>query len=304
MLDLENFKRKYRRFRYLHFPKLKLVLSFGKILISGVITICTLVTAIQSFDISKKALEVSEESLIISKQATEISDLALKTSSLNTEPIFEVNVDEKTDKLSIKHETHEMYRIQYVSFGKVRTMAIMKLGSSDISGIEIEEKYGEKPLIEGRSENVGGCTEEEAEKLNKQLDISLDEDYMNEKKLQIDQMEKKINKECEKNKNIHYWEVSPDFNYYFIEIVYSDAHGNLNSVYYVYKKEYMTNWKTYKITREEYKRYTKDVLSDYNGRKKDDEKIIDKIFRDENFKKLEDSKYDEYWEWFNMRQFE
>lgn len=308
-MDLDDFKRKYRRFRYLHTSKFKWILSSVKILISGIVTICTLLTTVlslyvakQSFDISQKSLEVSEKSLKISKQATEISHMALRTSSLNTEPIFEVNVDYKTDKLSIKHETHEMYKIKYISFGKVRTIAIMKQDSSAISGIEVEEKYGEMPLIEGRSENVGGYSEEEARKYNKEIEISLDIDYMNEKTTLIDRLEKKIKKEC--NKNIHYWGVSPDFNYYYVEVVYSDAHGNLDSVYYVYKKEYMTKWKTYKITREKYKRYIKNVMSEYYGKEKENEKIIKKIFSDKNFKKFEDSKYDEYWDWFNLRQFE
>lgn len=315
MMDL---KRKYIIFRYKH-PKMKLVVSFGKALkeivrmLSIVVSILTLYISVRTYSITQESLEmsqqssevseqslgVSQESLTTSKRALEISELALKTSSLNTEPIFEVKVDYKTDKLSIKHETYEIFKMKYVRFGKVRTIAVMN-HDSDISGIELQEKYGEKPLTEGRSKNVGGCTEEEAREYNKELEISLDLDHMNEETLLIDKLEEKIKKECEKNENIRYWEVSPDFNYYYVEIVYTDAQGNLGSVYYVYKKEYMTDWGTYKITREEYKRYIKDV-SEYN---EEDGDIINKIFNYRNFKRFEDSKYDEFWEWFNLRQFE
>lgn len=273
-------------------------------LLTLAMTVISIFIARKSLNVSKKSLDVSEKSLDISKQATDISDIALKTSSLNTEPIFDISIDRNKDKLLISHETYEMYKIKYVTFAKVRTMAVMNRESEDISNLEIGEKYGEMPLTKGRSTNVGGCSEEEAEKYNKSLEVSLDIDWMNEEIPKIDKLEKKVKKECKNRKDIHYWGVSPDFNYYYFEIVYSDVHGNLNSAYYVYKKEYMTDWKTYKITREEYQRYTENILYEYNGTKREDKRIIKELFSDKNFKKFENSKYDQYWEWFNLRQFE
>lgn len=55
-----------------------------------------------------------------------------------------------------------------------------------------------------------------------------------EAKQTIDRLEEKVKNEC--NENIFYWEVSPVFNYYYVNIIYSDAQGNLKNIYYVYKK--------------------------------------------------------------------
>lgn len=267
------------------------------------VTLLTLAMTGISIYFAIKSFYISEKSLKISKQASEISDIALKTSSLNTEPIFDISIDRKKDKLLIKHETHKMYKMKYVTFAKVRTIAIMKNGSEDISSIEIQEKYGEMPLTKGRSKNVGGCSEEEAKKYNKKLEVSLDIDWMNEQKSQIDKLEKQAKLESKNRKGIHYWGVSPYFNYYYFQIVYSDMHGNLNSVYYVYKKEYMTDWKFYKITREQYQRYIEKIVyySDTNIKTK---KIIKKLFSDSNFEMFVVSKYNYFWEWFNLNQFE
>lgn len=267
-----------------------------------VMTVISILIAWKSLDISEKSLNISSKSLDVSKQATDISNIALRISSTDTEPLFYLKIDKNNNKLSIQHETHEIYRIKYVKFGKVKTIAIMKSPSEEISGVEILQKYGEMPLIKGRSENVGGCSEEEAIKYNKQLEFSLDDFYFDNTRV-INQMTKKVKKDCKNNKNIHYWGVSRDFAYYFIEVIYSDAQGNLDSAFYIYKKEYMTDWNMYKISKEDYFNYTKNIIS-YNGTKKEEKKIIDELFSDISFKKFEESKYDQMWEWINLRQFE
>lgn len=273
---------------------------------SIIVTILTLVMTVISIYIAKKALGISEKSLDVSKHATEISDIALKISSLNTQPIFNINVDRKNDKLTIKHDTHEIYKIKYVSFMKVRTIAVITDDSNYINGLEVLEDNIEMPLMQGRSKNVGGFSEEECKEYNKKLEVSLStkENYKIKEIEGLDRLEEKIKKECKNHKNIHYWGVSPDFNYYNIKVIYSDAQGNIDYAYYIYKKEYMTDWNLYKISEKENESYTENILYKYNETNKEDKKIIKGLFSNKNFKSFEDSKYDQMWEWVNMRQFQ
>ena len=90
------------------------------------VTLCTVITAIAS--------------VIIAKQALDVSEIALKSTSSVIEPILKIEVDWNNDKIKVKHETSDIFQIKYVTFGLVRTIAVMSSDMSMISSIEIQEE--------------------------------------------------------------------------------------------------------------------------------------------------------------------
>ena len=69
--------------------------------------------------------------------------------------------------------------------------------------------------------------------------------------------------------------------------------------YYIYKYEYSTSWRLYKLNEEQFERYTESIIYEY-----DEEEIIKKIFSQENLKEFKKTKYCSFDEWNNWEQFD
>ena len=262
--------------------------------LSQFIAICTLVVTIMS--------------IYIATQSMEISRIALKSTSLNTEPILDIDIDWDNDKISVKHETYDMFKIRRVLYGKVRTIAIMTDDYSQISSVELQEEDNAIYLERGYNVEMS-CSEEEVEEYNKKFELSLGGNWSPESTDRLNKLEEKVQKKCEEE-NFNFWGVSPHFHYRYIEIVYSDVYGNTNSQYYIYKDEYRASWRKYKLSKEEYDKYTQNILYNYtydgdHGRiEVENKKIMKKLFSDKNFEVFEETKYVNYAEWFADSQFE
>lgn len=265
----------------------------GEIL-SQFVAICTLAVTIISF--------------CTATQSVETSKIALKSTSLNTEPILDIDIDWANDKISVKHETYDMFKIRRVLYGKVRTIAIMTDDCSQISSVELHEEDNAIYLERGNNVEMS-CSEEEVEEYNKKFELSLGGNWSPESTDRLNKLEEKVQKRCEEE-NFIFWGVSPNFHYRYIEIVYSDVYGNTNSQYYIYKDEYRASWRKYKLSKEEYNKYTQNILYNYtytgdHGRPEvEDKEIMNILFSDKNFRVFEKTKYDNYAEWFANSQFE
>ena len=101
----------------------------------------------------------------------EISGTALKGNSLNSEPILDIDIDWDNDKISVKHETYDMFKIRRVLYGKVRTIAIMTDDYSKISSVELQEEDNAIYLEQGYNVEMS-CSEEEVEEYNKRFELS------------------------------------------------------------------------------------------------------------------------------------
>lgn len=213
--------------------------------LSEFIAICTLVVTIMSIYIATKSMEISRT--------------ALKSTSLNSEPILDIDWD--NDKISVKHETYDMFKIRRVLYGKVRTIAIMTDDCSQISSVELQEEDDAIYLEKGNNVQMS-CPEEDVEKYNKRFELSLGGHWSPESTGRLNKLEEKIQKKCEKE-DFNFWLVSPHFHYRYIEVVYSDVYGNTNSQYYIYKDEYRASWRKYKLSKEKYKKYTKNIQYNY-----------------------------------------
>lgn len=245
------------------------------------VTMCTIVTAIASVILAKKALDVS--------------GIALKTSSSATEPILNMDIEWDNDKITVVHETSDIFQIRYVTFGLVRTIAVMS-DDAVISSIEVQEKSTGLNLEHGHTTGTD-CSDEDAEKLNKKFKLQLDTGYSNANAEKLDLLEEKVRERCDASP-YSYWEVSPYYNYRYIIVDYIDVYGNRRSQYYIYKYEYTTSWRIYKLSEEEFEKYTESIMYRY-----DETELLDKLFSNSNFKSLENTKYCSYAEWDNSKQF-
>ena len=238
----------------------------------------------------------------------EISRTALKGTSLNSEPILDIDIDWDNDKISVKHETYDMFKIRRVLYGKVRTIAIMTDDYSKISSVELQEDDNAIYLEQGYNVEMS-CSEEEVEEYNKRFELSLGGHWSPESTDRLNKLEEKVQKKCEEE-GFNFWLVSPHFHYRYIEIVYSDVYGNTNSQYYIYKDEYRASWRKYKLSKEEYNKYTQNILYNYtydgdHGKPEvEDSKIIKRLFSNINFRMFEDTKYEDFADWFADSQFE
>lgn len=262
-------------------------------ILSQFIAICTLGVTIISIYIAIQSLNISKESLNISRIA------------LNS-PIIDINVDWENDRIFVKNETNELYKIKRVLYGKVRTIAIMTDDSNKISSVELHEEDNAIYLERGNNVEMS-CSEEELEEYNKKFELSLGEKWSPESTDRLNKLEEKLEKKCEEE-NFQYWVVSPNFHYCYIEIVYSDVFGNTDCQYYIYKKEYSASWRIYKLSKEEYKKYTKNILYnytyDFGEINVENNKIMKKLFSNENFRLFDKTKYRNFAEWFAYSQFE
>ena len=298
MISKENFKRKCRRLRYLHSKKIRTVLSVLKMSFSAIIAICTLFTTMISLYIAKQSLDISE-------QALKVSQIALKSTSSKTEPIMDIDVDWDNDIISVTHETSDMYQIHDVSYGMVRTIAIVD-DEVGISSVEVMEKSIGLNLEHGHTTGTD-CSDEDAKKYNKEFELDLSDTVCNNTK-GLDKLQRRVENRCNKSKQYNYWGVSPHFDYWYIEFVYSDIYGNIKSQHYIYKYEYSTSWRIYKLDQKQYNKYTKNIIYDYGKSygsiNSQNDEIIELLFSKKNFKKMENTKYHNFDEWFALSQFE
>lgn len=246
------------------------------------ITVCTVVTAIAS--------------VVLAKQALDISEIALESTSSSIEPILDIEVDWESDRIKVFHETADIFQIKYVTFAKVRTVAVMKNDVSKISSLEILEDSIMLNLEQGHTVGTD-CSKEEAERLNKSFELQLEDSSLGNISKDLDLLEKNIEDGCDKNKCI-YWGVSPHYNYRYIIVEYVDVYGNRRNQYYIYKNEYSSTWRFYKLSEEAFGRYTKDVIDFSN-----EQELYDKIFDETNYKIFDETKYSSFAEWNNMVQF-
>lgn len=246
---------------------------------SILVTLCTVVTALAS--------------VIIAKQALEVSEIALKSTSSTTEPIINIDVDWHNDKITVAHETSSVFQLKYITFGSVRTIAIMKNDTSMISSIEIQEGCTGMNLESGHTVGTD-CSEEDAQKYNKSFELQLE--YGDVRK-EIDALQDNVYKKCEEL-GCSYWGVSPHYDYRYIVIEYVDVYGNRRNQYYIYKDEYATSWRLYKLSEEEFERYTESIV-----RSIDEQELLGQIFTQSNFKNFEETKYRGFSDWYNSEQF-
>lgn len=201
----------------------------GEIL-SQFIAICTLAVTIISILIAMQSFDVSKQSLDIAKESLKISRISINN------PVFDIDVDWENDKLSVENKTYDLFKIRRVLYGKVRTMAIMTNDSSQISSVELHEEDNAIYLERGNNVEMS-CSEEEIDEYNKKFELSLGENWSHESTDRLNKLEKMVEKKC-KEENFELWGVSPNFNYRYIEIAYSDVYGNTGCQYYIYKNEY------------------------------------------------------------------
>lgn len=247
------------------------------------VTICTLVTAVAS--------------VVIAQQALEVSKIALKTSSSATEPILDIDVDWYNDEIEVKNETYDIFQIKDVSFGLVRTIAVIQNDGDKISSVEVEENSTGFNLEHGHTTGTD-CSDADAEKYNKKFKLSFDQDNSECLTSNLDLLEEKIEKDS-KSYSCNYWGVSPNYNYRYIIVEYEDVYGNRRRQYYIYKCEYATTWRMYKLSEKQFDNYTQSIIYNY-----DENKILEKLFSASNFKQFEHTKYASFSEWNNWEQFE
>lgn len=254
--------------------------KYIKPLFSALVTLCSVITAVAS--------------VIISKQALDISEISLKNSSKDAEPILDMDIDWSSDTIRVKNLSSDIYQINHVNFGLIRTIAIMD-SSYQINSVELEDKLASMNLEHGHTEGTD-CSDEDAEKYNKEFLLSLsDESKSNwgiivNNQDEIDEIENVIRGLCDSSDEYEYWEVSYNFDYRFIEVYYTDVYGNRNSQYYIYKYEYGRSWEKYKLSEDEYINYVSDVETQFSA------DSIKELLTDKNrFCDLEDTKYNNFY---------
>ena len=251
-----------------------------KRIISVFVTICSVVTAVAS--------------VIIAKQALDISEITLKSSSQNSEPILDMDIDWQTDTLHIKNLSSNIYKIYHVNFGLIKTIAIVD-ADLKINGVELEDMLTSMNLEHGHTTGTD-CSDEDAERYNKEFVLRLsdtsesDFGVIVDNRSETDKIEKSVRNLCELSEEYNYWNVSPNFDYRFIEIYYEDLYGNREAQYYIYKYEYSSSWKKYKLNEEEYIDYVSGVMTKFT------EESIVQVLSDKNrFYDMEDTKYNNFW---------
>lgn len=242
-------------------------------------SVCTILTSILSIYIALQSFNVS-------KQALKVSETALKSTTSDVEPILNINFDWENDIITIKHETHDIYKLRYVYFGRIKTHVVMTDDQTKISAVELHDGRTGQSLEAVNPESFS-CTEEEAKILNKEMQLNLNEDQPPENSKHIDELKKQIDYKIKKSKNIFYWGVSDCFDYRYIEIYYYDIYGNTRGMYYIYKFEYgFKTWQIHKLSEKQYKEYTNNIKYGWS-----DKKVLDRLFSEDNFQEFEKTKY-------------
>ena len=147
-----------------------------------------------------------------------------------------------------------------------------------------------------RTSLMGESPYEDAEKYNKEFLLSLSDESKSDWGIVVDNqneingIENSIRGLCDSSDEYEYWEVSPNFDYRFIEVYYTDVYGNRNSQYYIYKYEYGSSWEKYKLSEDEYINYIFDVKTRFSA------DTITEVLTDKNsFCDLKDTKYNNFY---------
>ena len=247
--------------------------------LSALATLCSVITAIVS--------------VVMAKQALDVSVIALKSSSQDAEPILDINIDWWNDTIDVKNLSSDIYQIYHVNFGLIRTIAICD-SDGGINSVELEDRLTSMNLEHGHTEGTD-CSDEDAKKYNKEFLLSLSNDSKSNWGIivnnqdTIDSIEQNVRNLCDSSEEYVYWGVSPHFDYRYIEIYYTDVYGNRNSQYYIYKYEYDSSWKIYKLSEEEYLEYISNVISGFS-----EESVMEILFDKNKFLDMEVTKYKNY----------
>jgi len=264
---------------------LALLLNF----IMCIIAIVTISISIYSFKISKEALKTADDSL-------KLSDLGYKSNSAYVEPILNIDIDWNNDTLQVHHETSDVYQIRNVNFGLIRTVAVSS--GNKILSVELEEITTRMNLEDGHTTGTT-CSKEDAARYNKDFTLSLKNQEVSNWGINFsnvdicNQIEDDVKKRCDNDLKYKYWGVSTNFNYRYIEIYYSDIYGNIKAQYYIYKYEYASSWRLYKLSEAEYLKYISNVIIPSKK-----QEIEDKLFSELYYNEFSDDKYENFYNWY------
>lgn len=228
-------------------------------------------------------------SLLLSYNAINVSEIALEITSKGTEPIIEMDIDYWNENLNIRNRSHKYYQISSVNYGKIRFIGIMDSygDNSKINYVYIPEKYTGIKLEHGHTTGTD-MSDKNIKKYNKSLKLSLNDAIQNESD-SVNAIENTIKDLCEE-KGYFYWDVSPNYTYYYIEVNFKDIYGHRDALYYIYKYEYGSTWQLYKIDKEEYIKYMSEV---YQNTDKDN--IISNLFDKDSFEIFDNTIFKDYY---------
>ena len=232
---------------------------------------------------------VAVASLLISYNAINVSEIALEITSKGTEPIIEMDIDYGNEILKIRNRSHKYYQISSVNYGKIRFIGIMDSygDNSKINYAYIPEKYTGMKLEHGHTVGTD-MSDNDIKTFNKKLNLSLSDTIQNESD-RVNAIENTIKDLCE-SKGYLYWEVSPNYTYYYIEINFKDIYGHRDSLYYMYKYEYGSTWQLYKVGKDEYIKYMNDVYQNTN-----EDYIISNLFDEDSFEVFDNTIFKDFY---------
>lgn len=230
---------------------------------------------------------VAITSLLIGFNALQVSEIALEISSQNTEPIIEMKIDYSNGIVNIKNKSHKYFQISNVNYGKVRFIGVMD-DRERISHVYIPEKWTGITLEHGHTVGTD-MSDGDIKRYNKNLTLKLDDAIALNEKSNAEDIESAVKERCLSSK-YSYWDVSPYYTFYYIEVSFKDAYENRNDSYYIYKYEYGSIWQLYKLSKEEYIKLIENVYQDINS-----ERIISDLFNEDNFELITNTEYINYY---------
>lgn len=255
------------------------------------------ISAAGTFFFSVLSLIIVAISLIISIQSYGISEIAIKQSSSATEPLLTFDIDCRNDTVNVKNETSSIFQIYHVNFGRIQTIAILETDNYDkFSIIALEDRVQSMNLEHGHTTGTD-TSDEDAKKFNKSFDLSLADVndsqwamWTNNTEF-IKRLEEKVIELCDRDNMYEYLDKSPSYDYRFIEIYYMDAYKNRSAQYYIYKYEYSSSWRLYKLSEQEYLKYVEDVMIINTNNEDEEKKLIDVLFNPNNLINVDGTKY-------------
>lgn len=246
------------------------------------------INAIPSFLLSVISFIIVVISLIISIQSYRISEIALKQSSSITEPLLSFDIDYWNDTVNVKNETADIFQIYHVNFGRVQAIAIKEINDQErYSILALEDRLQSMNLEHGHTTGTD-TSDEDAVKYNKSFDLSLADNNSSIWAMRtnntefIENLENRVIQICDTDDKYEYLDISPYYDFRFIEVYYMDAYKNRSSQYYVYVYEYAQSWRLYKLTEEEYIEYVEDVMV-IRRIEDEEQRLLDYIFNQNNF---------------------
>lgn len=231
-------------------------------------------------------------SLFLSWEAIRVSEIAFQVASNGTEPIIDLDIEYWNDKITIRNKSHKYYQINNVNYGEIIFIGIMD-DDSYFNHVYIPGANTSITLEHGHTTGTD-MPDKYIKKYNKKLMLELrDEDTIEKCPARIEfnnELQRDIIERCE-TQGYHYWGVSHNYTYHYIEINYKDAHGTRDSMYYIYKYEYGSTWQLYKLEKDKYYDYMSQVYAE--GVNKED--IISYLLDRENFELINNTEFIDYY---------